>query len=210
MAEAEKQFFIGIAAPTNAGKTTLMSELQERLGGDLTVVNFDDYDLYPEGSVRMEEELANPKITNWEDPKLFDYIKYLQDLHYLKAGLPINMNSLSRENQGTSDRILTPRAFNVVEGIFVLAYPAARLLFDLKYYLDLSEEEMVRRRLARTPNHDMPWDKLAYINGPMIQGTRDHIAPQKKFADKILDATRPSADLADEIVFDLNKLRQPS
>jgi uridine kinase len=206
----KEKFLIGIAAPTCAGKTSLLNELKENLGDKLAVVNFDDYDRFYTGSSEMDAELDNPTITNWEDPKLFNYQKFIRDLGKLKNGLSIILDPYSRENQkpNTTVRKLSPTEFTIVEGIFVLHYPAARLLFDLKYYVDIPEETMVKRRISRYSGGKMPWDQLDYIKGPMIEGTRKYVAPQKKVADKVLDGTKPSIEIAEQVIFDIKHLRR--
>lgn len=57
-----KEFYIvGIAAPSSAGKTTLLGELGRRIDPPPTVFSFDEYDLYPSGSEAMERELRGKK-----------------------------------------------------------------------------------------------------------------------------------------------------
>lgn len=207
---SKETLFIGIAAPTCAGKTSLLDRLQENLGPRMTVVNFDDYDrLYP-GSKAIEEETAHPTIINWEDPKLFNYQKFLSDMRRLKNGLSISMLPYSRENDAKKSGVRTviPSEFTVVEGIFVLHYPAARLLFDLKYYVDIPEDVMIERRLKRSIGSTNPCDQPEYITGPMLDGTRKFVVPQKQYADKVLDGTRPIPELAEQILVDFSNLQR--
>lgn len=205
-----KERLIGIAAPTCAGKTTLLDQVQRRLGSRMTVVNFDDYDRFYPGSEALAKEAANPTIVNWEDPKLFNYQKFISDIKKLKNGLSIAMLPYSRENDARQSgvRTINPSEFTVVEGIFVLHYPAARLLFDLKYYVDIPEDVMIERRLKRSIGSTNPCDQPAYITGPMLDGTRRFVAPQKQHADAVLDGTRPTSELVEHILVDFSNLQR--
>lgn len=207
---SKENFIVGIAAPTCAGKTVLLDQLKDRLGNRMTVVNFDDYDRFYPGSEVLEREIANPTIVNWEDPKLFNYQKFISDMRRLRNGLSIAMLPYSRENDAKKPGVRTvgPSEFTVVEGIFVLHYPAARLLFDLKYYVDIPEDVMIERRLARSVGSTNPCDQPEYITGPMLDGTRKFVAPQKQHADAILDGTRPILELTEHILVDFSNLQK--
>lgn len=207
---SKESLLIGIAAPTCAGKTTLLDQLQDRLGDRMTVVNFDDYDRFYPGSEVLAKETANPAIVNWEDPKLFNYQKFISDMKRLRNGLSIAMLPYSRENDSKQSGVRTviPCELTVVEGIFVLHYPAARLLFDLKYYLDIPEDVMIERRLARSVGSTNPCDQPEYITGPMLDGTRRFVSPQKKHADTVLDGTLPVSELIEHILVDFSNLKK--
>lgn len=141
---------IGIAGPTNTGKTTLNSELGRRIIPSPTVFSFDEYDLFPSGSEAMEKELIEHNIVNWEDPALFDEQAYVKDLERIKKGMPIVLQTRSRESlaSGEALRSINPTDLNIVEGVFLYHDPGARELFDFRFYIDLPIEEMIRRRLA--------------------------------------------------------------
>lgn len=201
---------VGIAAPTNAGKTTLLAELGQRIQPKPTIYSFDEYDLYPSGSEAMERELIERKITNWEDPNLFDQDAYIKDLERIKWGLPVVLQTRSRESLARRERkrVITPSDLNIVEGVFIYHDPRARELFDTKFFIDIPIDEMVTRRLARTsPDSIDPWDDKEYIQREMVKGTELYVMPQRKYADVILDGLLPTSDLADIVVAELNQKR---
>ncbi len=195
---------VGIAAPTCAGKTSLINELQSRMPVSLATLSFDEYDLYPEGSEAMERELAEHNITNWEDPKLFDMEQFVVDLGQIAQGNSVQLDARSRESMAANEtkRTYKPTTTNVIEGIFVLHDPRARALMDLTVFIDIPLEVMVDRRLAtlRPGSEGNPWDDPAYITGAMVEGTKQYVLPQRDFAELILDGMKPTQDLADEIV----------
>lgn len=201
-----KGLLIGIAAPTCAGKTTILSGLRHHLGDGVAVLSFDEYDLYPSGSPALEEALKNGTINNWEDPSLFDCERYLQDLQRLKEGKAVTLLSRSRESlaEGVAVRTVTPQRFTFVEGIFVLFDERASTLFDRRFYIDIPTEEMVRRRLARSPEGSTdPWDSKAYIEHEMVEGTDRFVKPQRTKADVVLNGLQPVDQLVAQIIHSL-------
>lgn len=208
MSAEKSTLLIGIAAPTCAGKTSLLNALYDRLGSEMTVVNFDNYDRFFPGSERLLGERANPTIVNWEDPALFNYQRFIPDLRKLKKGVPIFTLPHSRESElrGESVKTTNPTKFTVVEGIFVLHYPAARNLYNLKYYIDIPKDVMIERRIARSVGSLNPCDQPEYIQGVMVEGTEKFVLPQKEFADKVLDGLRPLDENVGIILADLKNL----
>ena len=200
---------IGIAGPTNTGKTTLNRELGRRITPFPMVFSYDEYDLFPSGSEAMERELVEHNIINWEDPSLFDEEAYAADMERVKAGLPVVLQARSRESleSGQTTRNIVPSRLNIVEGVFLYHNPKARDQFDFRFYIDLPVEEMIRRRLARTPaDSSDPWDQRDYIEGEMVKGTELFVAPQREHAHVILDGLQPTSQLADIVMGQLAKL----
>lgn len=204
MTKAEGVEVIGIAAPTCAGKTSLVSELLTRMHGSAAALSFDEYDLYPVGSEAMERELAEPKISNWEDPSLFDVEQFVADLGRIVGGKSFTLQTRSRESLavGEQERVFVPAKTNIVEGVFVLHDTRARALFDLSLFIDIPLDVMVERRLAtlRPLSSSNPWDNPEYVRGPMVEGTKRFVLPQREEADVILDGLRPTVELADQVM----------
>lgn len=201
---------VAIAAPTNAGKTTLLAEVGLRINPTPPTFSYDEYDLYPSGSTAMTREYIERKITNWEDPALFDNEAYVRDLVRMKQGLPITLEARSRESMARGEKFkpITPGPLNIVEGVFVLHDPRARRLIDKSFFIDIPVEEMVRRRLARTPEGSTePWDSHEYINGEMIRGTEMYVLPQRQYADVIVDGMLSTSDQADMVMAEINSTR---
>lgn len=199
---------VGIAGPTCSGKTSLLKELDQRLGGAVAVLSFDEYDLYPSGSLTLKEALKKGNIANWEDPSLFDYKRYLEDLQKLRDGQPVTLLSRSRESQAeqTKTKTIQPDKYTVVEGVFTYSDPRAVDLFDRRFYIDIPVNEMVKRRLDRTPKDSIdPWDNPSYIKVAMVAGTEYYVKPQRAKAHVILDGLQSPAKLADQVINEIRK-----
>lgn len=199
---------VGIAAPTCAGKTSLFRELLRRMPTSATGFSMDEYDLFPAGSPAMDEELRNPRITNWEDPDLFDLNQFAADLTMLAAGHSVRLNARSRESmaEGEAEKVIEPARTTIVEGVFALYHPVARAVMDLTVFVDIPLDVMVERRLAtlRPGSQGNPWDDPDYIRGAMVEGTERHVLRQRGYAQMVLDGTDPTEHLADLVIAQLN------
>gem|GEM_PF-1600434 len=195
---------VGIATPTCAGKTSLLEELKLRMPASVATLPFDEYDLYPTGSELMERELAEPRITNWKDPALFDMPQFIHDAATIARGYRVTLQTRSRESLegGEQSRLFVPRRINILEGVFVLLDPDIRALMDLRFYIDIPPDVMVERRLAtlRPGVSGNPWDDPEYIKGSMVEGTRKYVLPQREYADVVLDGTKPTTELATQVI----------
>jgi uridine kinase len=195
---------VGIAAPTCAGKTQLVTELLSRMPDSAIGLSMDEYDLYAEGSTAMDEELRDPHIKNWEDPALFDLQQFAIDLGQLSLGKTVRPLARSRESMaaGICEKIITPKKTNLVEGIFALHNPAARAVMDLTIFVDIPLDVMVERRLStpRQGSTGNPWDDPDYIKGAMLEGTKRYVLPQRDYAQIVLDGLKPTQELADSLL----------
>lgn len=190
---------VGMAAPSCAGKTTLLAELGKRMPASAAVLSFDEYDLYPAGSEAMARVHQERNISNWEDPALFDMEAFVADLARIALGQKVHLQTRSRESteKGETQRVFSPRRVNIVEGIFVLHEKQARALMDLCVFIDIPLDIMVERRLARSGGSTEPWDDPDYIKGPMVEATKRYVLPQREHAHLVLDGLLPTAELAD-------------
>lgn len=97
---------------------------------------------------------------------------------------------------------------NIVEGVFIYHDQRARDLIDLRFFIDLPVEEMIRRRLARTPvDSTDPWDAPEYITGEMVKGTEKYVMPQREHSHVVLDGLLPTSELANIVIAQIEERR---
>src|SRR5579859_3779753 len=168
--------FVGITGGSCSGKTTLEHNLEVMLGDRLTLFPFDDMFV-------GRAALAGRTVTDWEDPNLYRWGDFVSHARDLKAGRAVTIIANSRESKaaGINTRRIEPRPIVVVAGFLVLYDPEVTKMFDITIYLDVPEDEIIRRRLARA-NPDSPWDSTEYINGALIPGHRRVVVPQRELA----------------------------
>lgn len=191
---AKPEKMVGIAGGSCSGKTTLETNLQALMGDALSVLPFDDMFV---GLPALEGRV----VDTWENPSLYRWNDYERHLQELKLGRIATITANSRESTeaGVSTRNIEPRRIVVVAGFLVLHSPAIRELFDLSLYIDVPEEEIVSRRIARA-KPDNPWDSTEYITGALLAGHRQFVAPQREVADHVLDGLLLPEQLASEVM----------
>lgn len=185
--------FIGITGGSCSGKTTLEHNLAALFGDRIALFPFDDMFV-------GRSALTDKTITDWEDPNLYRWNDFVDHMRNLKEGRAVTIAAKSRESKaaGIDSRQIEPRPIVAVVGFLTLHHPDVRKLCTATIYLDIPEEEIIRRRIARA-NPDSPWDTAEYIHGMLIPGHRRIVVPQREFADHALDATVPPRQLAGEV-----------
>jgi len=185
--------FVGITGGSCSGKTTLEHRLAATFGDRLALFPFDDMFV-------GRTALAGKTITNWEDPSLYRWDDFVGHIRDLKEGRTVTIIANSRESKaaGIDTRQIESRPIVAVVGFLALHHPEVRRLYDTSIYLDVPEDEIIRRRMARA-NPDSPWDSAEYIHGMLIPGHRRVVVPHREYADHVLDATVPPEQLADEV-----------
>ena len=76
-----RPLIIGIAGGTGSGKTTLVENLKEQFGADISVLPHDNY-----YAAHHDMSLEERQTLNYDHPAAFDTDRMIQDLEDLKAG----------------------------------------------------------------------------------------------------------------------------
>lgn len=184
---------IGLCGGSCSGKSTIVNGLASKIK-DLTVIHFDDFFI-------GKDKLENQTIKNWEDPKLYRLDDYNDTLRRLKENQNIKIESNSRESkhEGVKTRIIKPSAHVIVEGFLTFYIPESRKYFDKKIFLDMPEEEIIRRRYERMERGGGQYSD-EYIRKTLIEEHRKNVLPQKQYADLIVDAMKSTEEILDTIL----------
>lgn len=187
-----KSFVVGIAGGSCSGKTTVAEALFKKHKRIASLLMFDDYFIDP-GDVNLKD-------IDWESIDRYDLLKLKNDLTKLRLGETVVYASNSRESSATGiqSKIVEPKPLIIMEGFLLLVDPEVRNHINLMIFLDIPEEEIIRRRLARKLGNS-PWDSEDYIYEGLIKGYRDYVLPTKIFAHHVIDATKPPDALVDQI-----------
>ena len=189
---------IGICGGSCSGKSSIVNALTNQLT-NLTVVHFDDFFI-------GKDKLEDKDIKNWEDPSLYRLNDYENTLKKLKQneGIVIEANSRESKHEGIKTRVIKPNDYVVVEGFLTFYTPESRKYFDKKIYLDIPEEEIIKRRYERMKNGGGYYSD-EYIRKTLIEEHRKNVLPQKQFADLVVDATKTSEEMVDEVLAFITK-----
>lgn len=183
---------IGIAGGTCSGKTTLLGNLIQKYGDAVSALSFDEYFI---GSDLYDLDT----ITDFEDPHLYNFTGFVHDLEQLKQGKTVTIRANSRESseQGITQKVIEAKPVVIVEGWLIYHDLKARDLFDHKIFIELEDDEIIKRRHARTQG-SKHWDDYDYIQTKIIPGYRKYVDPQKQYADTILSGLRSQTELLAE------------
>jgi uridine kinase len=192
---------VGIAGPTCSGKSTLEANLQKELGDEMAILPFDDLFIGPEALAN------NPAIDN-EDPEAYRWEDYLRHLEDLRSNKQICMTANSRESRqaGIEERVITPRPIILAAGFLALHSPKVNSLFDATIFIDLSDSEIMRRRLQRGLSDD-PLESPDYIKGRILPATKRYVMPQREVADYTLNGMDRPQTLTAKVLEIINQHR---
>ena len=137
---------IGIAGGTGSGKTTLMKNLTQRLGNEVTVMSHDNY--YKRlDHLSFEERCA----VNYDEPAAFDTSLMTYHLSELRRGAEVDcpIYDFTVHNRSSETVHLVPRKVIIVEGILIFENQALRDLMDIRIFVDTDADIRVCRRIKR-------------------------------------------------------------
>ena len=137
---------IGIAGGTGSGKTTLMKNLTQRLGNEVTVMSHDNY--YKRlDHLSFEERCA----VNYDEPAAFDTSLMTYHLSELRRGAEVDcpIYDFTVHNRSSETVHLVPRKVIIVEGILIFENQALRDLMDIRIFVDTDADIRLCRRIKR-------------------------------------------------------------
>ncbi len=189
---------IGIAGRSGSGKTRVAAELA-RLSPRAGVLATDSY-------YRDLSELtpAERGAVNFDAPAALDWELLIEHLSRLHSGA---LAAVPRYDFATHTRLpetvsLAPGDLLVVEGLFALFDQRVRATLSLAVFIDLDEDEGLRRRIERDTGSRRRTE--AFVRS---QWERDvapmyalHVLPTKSYADLVLDGASSPADSARAIL----------
>ena len=154
-ASRKTRFMIGIAGPPASGKSTLAEQLREALGENAVVVPMDGF--------HFDDAILNARghRTRKGAPHTYDVAGFEVLLKRIKArepdiAIPVFDRSLEL-SRNAADIVSKEAKFILVEGNYLLlkSAPWKRLspLFDFTLYIDVPEEELIRRLKQRWHEH---------------------------------------------------------
>ncbi len=175
----DRPFIIGIAGGSGSGKSTLARNLSSSLQ-DAVLIMHDDY---------YKDEIHKEGF-NYDHPSAFDNRLLKKQLSSLICGYAVEcpIYDYSIHKRSSETKLLTPSPIIIVEGILVFENKELRELFDLKIFVDTSEEERFARRLARDVRKRgrspesvkrQIWESVKPMHDLFVE-------PTKKFADIIV------------------------
>ena len=176
---------IGIAGGTASGKTTLMKNLINEFGGQVTVLSHDNY--YKRHDDMPYEERC---MLNYDEPAAFDTSLMVYHLDQLRHGYSIEcpVYDFTVHNRSDETIRLVPHKVIIVEGILIFENEELRNLMDIKIFVDTDADIRLCRRIKRDVNKrgrslESVLTQYQQTVKPMHER---YVEPSKKYADLVV------------------------
>lgn len=185
-------YLIGIAGGSGSGKSTLAYGLQEKFPDIIEVVHFDDYQKVKE-HVPIHHEMKN-----WDHPQAINFEGLLRDLKLLKNGQDVTIMTKSAkhnpeyEQNGRIFHVMKAKKIVIVEGYMALADQRIRKLYDLTIFLDLHQDERMRRRTKFIDQQ--------YTQEILMPMHEKYVEPTKEYVDLVIDVGKNNNQEVQELV----------
>lgn len=176
-----RPLIIGIAGGTGSGKTTLVENLKEQFGADISVLPHDNY-----YAAHHDMSLEERQTLNYDHPAAFDTDRMI----HLKAGKTIQCPVYDYAIHDRTEETLTlaPNKVILVEGILIFENKALRDLMDIKIFVDTDADVRILRRILRDVKErgrtlESVMEQYLTTVKPMHE---QFVEPSKRYADVIV------------------------
>ena len=173
-----KPFIIGVSGRSCSGKSSVIKELETRYK-DFLHIN--------------QDKLFKTKADNWESPDSLRIDRLIYSLKKLRKGESTHI-PIHRWTE-VFDREVTPHKVIIVEGYLLFVEEELSKLFDKKIWVEVSDENILYRRLKRDGN----MEGLDYIKNVVIPESKKYEKIQQKRADIIIDGNKTKEEITNEL-----------
>jgi uridine kinase len=177
---------IGIAGGSGSGKTTVVTEILNRVGADR--IAFLQHDSYYKDLNQLPPTLL--KDVNFDHPLSLEtelLIKHVQDLRKHKS-VEVPIYDFATDSRTLQTYTVAPRGVVLVEGILIFTEPELRKLFDVKIFVDADADIRFIRRLQRdiTERGRTTESVIKQYQTTVRPMHLDFVEPSKRYADVII------------------------
>ena len=179
-------YLIGITGGTGCGKTTIIDKIKnDIICKKISFISQDSY--YKENSHLTKTQRD---LINFDEPDSIDFDLLLKHLKLLSNGKQVNqpIYSFKTHNRTKKIKIIQPKPIIILEGILILSHIEIRKMLNYKFYIEVSEELRIKRRIERdVKERGRKKDEIEVqfhkILNPMH---KKYVKPIKKYCDEIL------------------------
>ncbi len=176
----------GVAGGTGSGKTTVATEILERVGAEH--VAYIPHDAYYRDLSHLPESLR--RQVNFDHPDSLETSLLVEHLRQLKAGHPVEIPvyDFTTHTRTSKRERVGPAPIILVEGILVFVDRELRELFDIKLYVDTDADIRLIRRLQRdVQERGRTFESvIAQYQKTVRPMHLEFVEPSKRYADVII------------------------
>ena len=193
----KKRIFIGISGPSGSGKTTICENIKEKFNSQ--IIYLDNYWKDPRNFPILQGR------KNWELPGNLNFTQLYDHLMKLKNGQTVN---LDKRVYGIhlNKTTVKPSKVMIVEGFLLFYDKRIRDIIDYKIYIDVPDEEIIKRRMNRDRRSKIP-DEF-YYRKIVVKEYKKYGLPTKKYANLVIDGMKPINQIIIEIENEIKKFIQ--
>jgi len=209
MLTEKKPLVIAIAGGSGSGKTTVANVILERVG--INRIIYIPHDAYYRDLSSMETS-ERAKV-NFDHPNSLETELLIMHLHELKKWHQIQMPiyDFTTHTRKRETKSIDPQLIIVVEGILIFAEPNLRELFDVKIFVDTSDDIRFIRRLERDIAER--GRTMGNVIRQYLETVRpmhmDFVEPSKRYADIIIPEGGQNQVALDMVISRIEALLKP-
>ena len=181
----QRPLIIGVVGGSGSGKTTVTRAIYDLPGVDAAFIDQDAY--YRDLS---HLPLDQRKRVNYDHPDAFDTELLVRHLTQLQAGEAVDKPTYdyAAHTRAAATQRAEPKHVILVDGILLFADARLRPLFDIKIYVDVSEDVRFIRRLQRdTAERGRSMDDVIRQYLATVRPMHlEFVEPSKRYADIII------------------------
>ena len=190
---------IAIAGGSGAGKTTLAKKIIEEFGKDkCSLISQDNY--YIDLSEKFDYDGGS---INFDNPNMLEFSLLASHLKKLKQKYPVNipLYDFSTHSRSSKTKQIKPTKIIIVDGILILNSKELIELFDLKIFIDVTENIRLERRMTRDINerNRVPEGVLFQWEHQVLPMHKKYVETSTKFADIIISGEKDIKESTKEI-----------
>ncbi len=174
-----KPIIIGVCGRSCSGKSTVVKELEEEYKGKFLHIN--------------QDKFFKKHADNWESPNALRFDRLIYSIKKLKNGLSTHIPT--HRWTEVFDRLIEPHPVIIVEGYLLFVNEELNELFDKKIFVDVSDANILYRRLKRNKDFESADKILNHI----IPESKKYEEEQKEEADVIIDGNKSKEEIVKEV-----------
>ena len=181
----KKILVIGIAGGTGSGKSTLMKNLINKYGENITVLSHDNY-------YRRHDEMSYEErcALNYDEPAALETDLMARHLDCLRHGQSIDcpVYDFTVHNRSDETIRIEPRKVIIVEGILIFENQPLRDLMDIRIFVDTDADVRLCRRIKRDVNkRGRTLESVLLQYQQTVKSMHEkYVEPSKKHADIVV------------------------